>query len=68
VATLGYGWTAADPAVDVLQGRLAALVEAAQAEGADPASIFEAVSGAIRAAAGVGEGRRPGRGRGTGRG
>ena len=53
VGSLGYRWTAADPAVDVLQAELAVLVETAEAEGRDPAATFAAVAGAIRTAAGV---------------
>ena len=52
-AALGYRWTAADPRVDALQAELAALVEAHEAAGADPAATFGAVATAIRTAAGL---------------
>jgi radical SAM superfamily enzyme YgiQ (UPF0313 family) len=50
---LGYRWTAADPRVDELQVRLAALVEQAVGDGEPAVATFRRVAAAIRVAAGL---------------
>src|SRR3954471_15861061 len=58
---LSWTWTAADPEVDELQARLAALVEGAAASGEPPGRTYERIRGAVGAdpqiAAGSVEGR-----------
>jgi radical SAM superfamily enzyme YgiQ (UPF0313 family) len=50
---LSYRWTAAEPAVDALQGELAALVEAGTAEGHDIHTLFTSLRTLVHAAAGL---------------
>ena len=52
-ARLSYVWRAADPEVDRLQGRLAALVEQSVAAGEPVAATFRAIELAVREAAGA---------------
>ena len=47
---LSYRWTAADPAVDTLQGELAALVEAGTAAGDDVQPLFTRLRALVHAA------------------
>src|SRR4051812_38746881 len=46
---LSWGWSAADPQVDELQARLAALVEGAAASGEPPARTYERIRAAVGA-------------------
>jgi radical SAM superfamily enzyme YgiQ (UPF0313 family) len=48
-----YTWTAADPRTDVLQARLAEIVEDAAGLGEQPAATYERVRAAVRGAAGL---------------
>jgi radical SAM superfamily enzyme YgiQ (UPF0313 family) len=46
---LSWAWTAADPEMDELQARLAALVEGAAASGEEPARTYERIRAAVGA-------------------
>jgi hypothetical protein len=48
-----YTWTAADPRTEVLQARLARIVEDAAGRGELPATVYARVRAEVRAAAGL---------------
>src|SRR3954470_6136076 len=58
---LSWSWTAADPEVDELQARLAALVEGAAASGEAPARTYERICDAVGADAQIEAGSVEGR-------